>query len=351
MSSSSDAVGLVGDAGPAGDAAWAVELWHRRGAGVPAVPFAAALTGTDGATLADAAAISLAGSREAERLLAEMATAIRMLNTGITTRAQRSEYAVRGPVLWAETLTARANSLGNDDVFVCATAERTFATVENRVLVAALESIAAASRALRGPLAGRLVESEAARVAEAAEAAQRWRRHPRLADVRAGRLTSRDESRLRTGHRRSRMARAFAVRARAAEPFDTRDVARLVHPGTPALHRLAMTVVEVLEQRSGSAVVLGVEDGGLHGAGLSFRHPATSVEGTPGVSYRGVPLLPPEEQRRGADWWSRLPERAITIGSEQDVLRLLERLARRDADRRAQRARRAARAQSSGSSA
>jgi hypothetical protein len=71
---------------------------------------------------------------------------IRTLPTTVATSSERCVNSVRGPIMWAETITARANALGNDDVFVCMTTARSFDTVENQLLVEALDSIAAASR-------------------------------------------------------------------------------------------------------------------------------------------------------------------------------------------------------------
>lgn len=337
MSSWSDPAGIAGASEPQGvpraDGATdaTVELWDRRAQGVSAPRYAAALTGADPERLAGAAAISLAGSPEASRLVEEMGTRIRMLNTTVTSHTERCEYSVRGPVLWSETLTARANSLGSEDVFICATSHRTFDTVENRVLVAALDAIAAAGRALQGPLRDRLAAGEAERIAEVAEQARRWRRNPRLERLRAGRITTRDIARVRGGHRLSRMAPVLAVRDRAAEPFTPDDVGRLADPGTRVLHRFAATVLRGLERHGLAPVGLSVDDrGALVGGGFSFRHPVSASLGPVGVRYRGVPLLPSPELRDGSEWWAALPTRGITIEDEGDVARFLERLDRRD---------------------
>ena len=102
------------------------QLWNRRAPGTPAIGFAAALTGNGIGTLGDAVALSLALSREARRLLDGMELRVRTLTATVATTNERCIYSVRGPVQWAETMTARANSFGSDDVFVCAAAERSF---------------------------------------------------------------------------------------------------------------------------------------------------------------------------------------------------------------------------------
>ena len=154
--------------------------------GVHATSYAAALIGDDVATLTDAVSITLAASPEAAALLDGMEFRVRTLPTTVHTSAERCVNSVRGPILWSETITARANALGNDDVFVCSTTSRSFDTVENRVLVGALEAIARAGRALRGPTGQKVPSDAAEQIASAAEEAANWRQHPRLVDIRAG---------------------------------------------------------------------------------------------------------------------------------------------------------------------
>jgi hypothetical protein len=108
------------------------QLWDRRARGTHAVSYAAALIGGDVATLSDALSITLAASPEATTLLDGMELRIRTLPTGVDTHPERCIYSVRGPILWSEPITARANALGNEDVFVCSHTSRSFDTVENR---------------------------------------------------------------------------------------------------------------------------------------------------------------------------------------------------------------------------
>ncbi|HRW41896.1 MAG TPA: hypothetical protein P5193_10160, partial [Microthrixaceae bacterium] len=153
---------------PTGGSGATAELWKRRSWRSPAVASAAVLTGIAVSDLTDATALALAASDEARALLDGMELRIRTLPTTVATSSERCVNSVRGPIMWAETITARANALGNDDVFVCMTTARSFDTVENQLLVEALDSIAAASRALRGPTAERLEADDAERIAEVA---------------------------------------------------------------------------------------------------------------------------------------------------------------------------------------
>ena len=83
-----------------------------------------------------------ARSPEAERLLATMPSTVRALATSMQTRNERCIGELRGPVLWSETMSARASSFGDEGLFVCATPSRAYDVDENEVLVAALHTIA-----------------------------------------------------------------------------------------------------------------------------------------------------------------------------------------------------------------
>ncbi len=288
------------------------ELWRRRSPRSPAIACATALTGIDNATLADATAIALAASEEAEHLLEGMELRIRTLPTTVTNAAERCINSVRGPIMWAETITARANALGNDDVFVCMTTERSFDTVENQLLVDALESIAAAGKALRGPTGERVDEQDAARIAAFAQEAAGWRKDSRLAGVRPRRLTGRSAARVRGGHRKAKMEPVLAVRRRAREPFRPDDMVGLADEWTRALHRSVLRVLDAMERPR----VLTLSDGGLWCRTLSFRHPATPGAGPAGLAVRGRPVLPPHGDVDDAPWAALLPSSGIRLPAE-----------------------------------
>jgi hypothetical protein len=315
---------------PAPDGATA-RLWRRRARGSQAIAYAAALIGEDVATLTDAVSISLAASDEASRLLDGMELRIRTLPSTVETHPERCIYSVRGPILWSETLTARANALGNEDVFVCSTSARSFDTVENRILVSALDAIARAGRALRGPTGEKVKGAEAERAAVVAAEAASWRAHPRLEGVKGGRLSGRDMARLRGGHRMSRMAPVLAVRARVAEPFIAEDLEGLADPWTRAYHQHVVTVLDALGRWVQLPKDSSCSDGGIWSGVTSWRHP-NAIGGTPaGLCYRGIPLLPPEHVVDGAPWAPAVPTDGVRVHGEQDVRRLLDRLSERRA--------------------
>ncbi len=310
------------------------ELWRRRTRISPAIGSAAALLGIDSLTLSDATAISLAASTEATALLDGMELRIRTLTTTVSTESERCVYSVRGPIMWAETITARANALGNDDVFVCMTTSRSFETVENQILVYVLEAIARAGRALKGPT-GELVDpDEVDRIADVAAEADRWRHTPRLAGVTAGRLNSRSLTRLRGGHRSARMAPVLAVRERVREPFTAEDVDGLADEHTRAYHGFVLRVLDAVSAAAGRAGRLTLSDGGLWSGHLSFRHPAVDGPELAGLVVRGRAVLPPTELVEGADWADRLPDRGIRLTSDEDLARLAELVSPAPAPRR-----------------
>ena len=301
-------------------------LWESRGRSSPAVATASALLGHDAAILTDAVSIALGASPEAERLLDGMELRIRTLPTGVSTEAERCINSVRGPVLWSETITARANALGNEDVFVCAMTNRSFDTVENRLLVSALDAIGRAERALRGPTGDKVPAEDAARIAAVAKEATSWRAHPRLKDVRARRVVGRDLSRLRGGHRLNRMAAVLAVRRRVEEPFVAEDLIGLADQWTICYHAFVVHVLGVLGRSLHLPSHHAFSDAGLWWGAVSWRHPGASGGTPPGLCYRGIPLLPPAGVIEGAPWAASVPDDGVRLLDGDDLDRLGERL-------------------------
>lgn len=302
------------------------QLWRSRARTAPAIPFASALIGLDIAILSDAVSIALAASDEATTLLDGMEVRVRTLPSSVDAVPERCVNSVRGPILWGETLTARANALGNDDVFVCVTAGRSFDTVENRVLVAALESIARAEKAMRGPLGERVMPKDATRIVAVAEEARNWRRNPRLAKVKGSRLDGRDLARLRGGHRMARMKAVIAIRDRVAEPFVAEDLIGLAEVSTLVYHGFVTSVFGRLVERGMVSGPTTYSDGSLCLGAATFRHPAIDGSGAPGLSFRGIPLVPVEEIYSEASWADRVPKDAVVITNAADLDRLLDRL-------------------------
>lgn len=309
-------------------------LWERQSLGSPALGVAEALIGVDGPALMDAVLLSLAVSDEARVLLDGMELRVRTLTTGVHSEPERCVNSVRGPVLWSETITARANALGNDDVFVCATSRRSFDTVENRVLVAALDALAGAQRALSSDAGSKLDARSVETVRAVAADAASWREHPRLRGVRGGRLDRRDTARLRGGHRVARMAPVLAVRDRLRSPFVAEDLSGLADEHTRRYHAFAEQVLEELVARELVNGVLSLSDGGLWSGAFAWRHPAASGGTAAGLSYRGIPILAPPAVTDRAPWAASVPSDGVLISSPGDLDRLFERLSSKGAGRR-----------------
>lgn len=290
------------------------DLWRHRSPRSSAIPFAAALTGVDAASLADTTAIAVASSPEAATLLDGMELRIRTLPTTVVTAAERCVGSVRGPILWSETITARANALGNDDVFVCMTTERSYDRIENQLLVDALTSIAAAAAAVDRPAGADLDSEEAEHIRTVASAAARWRADSRLAGIRPGRLTGRAAARLRGGHRRASTAPVIAVRQRTREPFAAEDLGGLCDEWTRRLHQSVLRVLEAMDRPR----VLTFSDGSLWCRTLSFRHPARSGPAPAGLAVRGVPVLPADADVEGAPWADELPRDGHRLTADAD---------------------------------
>ncbi len=184
-------------------------------------------------------------------------------------------------------------------------------------------------KALRTATGAKVAADEAARIAVVADEAAAWRSHPRLADVQAGRLSGRDMSRLRGGHRLARMAAVLAIRQRAAEPFVADDLVGLSDRWSRSYHAFLLRVLEVLEGSVRLPVTFSVSDGGLWCGPVSWRHPAASGGTPPGVCYRGIPLLPPPALVDGAPWADAMPTEGVRILNGEDVERFSERVSSR----------------------
>lgn len=275
-------------------------LWRRRDRRIPAIAAAAAMTGLAPADLRDASRVSLAASVEAERLLDTMDARVRALPLTLVDSLERCVNSVRGPVVWSETITARANALGNDDVFVCTTARRSFDCAANRMLVAVLTEIAGASRALRGPVGRFLSPADAEHIEAVALRARQWRHHSRLEGVAPREPKVRELARLHHGRHHEALSPVFEARRRVLQPFEEPDIEGLTDARTAAMHVGVLEVFDEAAQRLGLDPVITFGDGALWAGPLAFRHPRSAGSTPPGLSVAGEPV------RDGYDLWGAL---------------------------------------------
>lgn len=250
----------------------AVELiWKRMSRPFNLMHALPALTGIPPAHVADLVALHLAISEEAHQVLVSFPKISRNLSGTTLSEPVRCVGNMRGPISWAETLTARANTFGADDVFVCAAPRRSTDTAENRVLVAALELIARAARVTGSVAAETLDPEDLARIAKNATLARTLLRTPSLTEVRR-RPNRREIHKVATGRRRGQYRAALAMLHRRSEPLRSSELVRLCDRRTMAQHR-ALVLVMVSLQRHGLAVPLfRCVKGELVAGGLRYRN-------------------------------------------------------------------------------
>jgi len=214
----------------------------------------------------------LATSDEAEHLLATMPTVVRSLAIATTDRAERCYGEIRGPVLWAETLSARSASAADPGLYVCATTTRAYDTDENRVLVAALEVVRAAGNHAE-PGFDDAGGNVARRARHNAHQAARFLDHQALALVPTTRPNPRALRRTRAGSRRHTYRPALALLRRAAAPLGPSLVNAVADSRTRAQHDLLAAVLLRLEAVTGVATKLRHDAGELTSGPVRFHHP------------------------------------------------------------------------------
>src|SRR4029077_13388682 len=117
------------------------DLWSRLIRPFDVVHTVSAITGLSISVVSQMVGVAIAGSPQASRLLDTLPMTLRSLSTSRTSHAERCKGELRGPVLWSETMSARASSFGDSDLYVCMTPSRVYDVDENRVLVAALVAV------------------------------------------------------------------------------------------------------------------------------------------------------------------------------------------------------------------
>jgi hypothetical protein len=307
-----------------------VELWNRLARPFDVVASASALVGLPPVATAQFIGSALARSPEAQALLASMPGTVRSLATSIRAQNERCIGELRGPVLWSETMSARASSFGDRDLFICATTRRAYDSEENRVLVAALRTIADGARnateRIRAPAGDPLLDAARRAGADAA----RWLDHPSLIDVPRQRPDARAVRRTRSGKHRATYEPALAMLRRAGDPLGPDDIAHWRDQRTRAQHYVVMGLVRRLEQDGRELPAFRVERGALLAGPLQFHHnrrlgDRSTVSGiTIGRLLVDVPLRlhDPDRlraERELADRSGGRPTRAILQESDLDA--------------------------------
>lgn len=247
-------------------------LWQRLARPFPLGETVEALFGLSPDVVAELAATLLCLSDEAEVLLARMPSLVRSLTTASSGTAVRVRGEIRGPVLWSETMSARAASFGDGDLFVCKAPQRDYDTAENQVLVAALRAIAGSGRAIdHAP--SRHGDERVHHARANAREARLYLDHPALTRVSTERVRPRTVKRVRGGKAADRYRPALAVLERATEPLGVHELVAFCDRRTRRQHALLLAVFDELERRGMRVPALRVEGGSLLAGPVSYLHP------------------------------------------------------------------------------
>lgn len=219
-------------------------VWDRLHRPFDEVQVVRALLGWDEAAARLLLARLLLGSDEARRLLEATPPLIRVLRNRQGT-VVRTEPSIRGPVLWSATISHRAASGFQDDLYVCAMAVRDHDVAENRALAAALDVLRRAGRLL-DTAADSHDGHDATLVARGRRAAH-LASHPRLRGVATKRPSARELTKVRSGSARASYEPAVALLDRAARGPALGELEPLVDPEHRAHHGLLRLVVDELE--------------------------------------------------------------------------------------------------------
>jgi len=223
----------------------------------------------------------LATSDEAEDLLEAMPAIVRSMAIATTDRAERCMGELRGPVLWAETMSARSASAGDPGLFVCATTTKAYDTDENRVLKAALDAIRRAARNAEHGMDSH-ADDVVRRARHNGQHSAHLMEHQTLAQVPVVRPTGRALRRTRAGSRRHTYRPALALLRRAAEPMGADHLRAFADERTTGQLDLLGAVVERVEQVTGAPLVLRSDRGAITGGPITFHHPDRDDDAHPG---------------------------------------------------------------------
>jgi hypothetical protein len=241
----------------------------------------------------------IAISDEAQALLAHMPKTMRSLATSMQTHAQRCTGDVRGPILWSETMSARASSNGAEDVFVCATPARAYDITENQVLVSALDGIrqAAVDSAI---VSDQEYDDDSLRRARAqGERARHYLQHPSLRSVSLKQPDGRALKRTRSGKSRKSYQPALDMLERLNDPITVEELLPYVDRRTRAQHDVLMSLVDKLEGGGSRLPPFRAEAGVLYAGPLQYRHPRTlgNVERLSGIVIGNLLVDVPDRLR------------------------------------------------------
>ncbi len=251
----------------------------------------AALLGLPSRITRQLVGVVLATSDEAEDLLDAMPMIVRSMAIATTDRPERCMGELRGPVLWAETMSARSASAGDPGLFVCATTTKAYDTDENRVLKAALDVVHRAAHDAEHGMDGH-TDAVVRRARHNGQYAARLLEHQTLSQVPVVRPSGRALRRTRGGSRRHTYRPALALLRRASEPLGVDHLNAFADERTRAQHDLFAATLRRLEEVTGAAPLLRSDRGALTAGPVTYHHPGhpADPDHIDGVAIEGVLL-------------------------------------------------------------
>jgi hypothetical protein len=246
-------------------------LWAAVAMPVDTVRAAETLIGLTPAAARLTAAVVLTTSPEVDALVAVLPRMVRKLTVATNARTERLFGEIRGPIVWNETLAARAATAGDPQLFVCTSLKRAYDTAENRVLVASLRAISDAGVLVeRQGLRSR--NSDLARhVRHNAGVALRYLDHRAISGVSPS-PDRRDIMRARSGKHRGAYAPALAVLRRVTTPIGPDHVAALSSARTRTQHAALVAVLDVLRDRGRPVPPMRSIGASFAGGPVTFVH-------------------------------------------------------------------------------
>jgi hypothetical protein len=271
-------------------------LWRRLAVPVDPVVAAEALVGLPPANARVLLAVALAASPEADELVDGIAGLLRSLAVSTTARPIRCDGEIRGPVLWSETMAARAASPGAGGVFICSSPVKAYDTDENRVLVAAFHRLhrAALAAEIVVEVEPRPSEEDLRRARSNGEKVRRALEHRSLQAVTRVRPSGRMLQKARTGTKAGVFRVAVSLLQRSWAEVGAEDLEPFLDDATRAEHALAADAVDRLHAEGRLTERLRLIDGAVTSGPFTYRHPgshAVTELGLPaGVHVDGRPL-------------------------------------------------------------
>lgn len=307
-------------------------LYQRLGHPFEVVSTYSALVGESPAVIAQGVGLTLSTSIPASVMMDAMPATVRSLATSLQANNERCIGELRGPVLWSETMSARASSFGDRDLFICATPTRAYDIDENRVLVAALNLVRRAAKDATDHAHGFLEDAVLRHARTIGTDATRWLDHPSLANIARVRPGPRALRRTRSGKHKATYRPALQVLELASEPVPAADLGQWCRPVVRARHRMLVGLLERLEADGRRTVPeFRAERGALLAGPMKFVAGRRDAHGVGGVLLGPLMVdVPADPTRDRAAAEADLAHRAqgrpwILVADEADLDRAVVR--------------------------